>query len=186
MASRLLLSRDRRVAETAEAQEIGFSADDASLTTVADAVEQVLTNSCAWHAWWGGSYATVDEAAEDVSIKLNREFLKQTIGADELNRLGLEVEAGRLPLQDYFIAGQRGGQIRPDLSFEDYRKEVAKVRQAEMGSMDGFGAEIQDAAMAMREAKRRGDPAMMRAALAQLDGMMGGAEVAPGGEWPTP
>ena len=172
MASRLLLSRDRRVAETAEAQEIGFSADDASLTTVADAVEQVLTNSCAWHAWWGGSYATVDEAAEDVSIKLNREFLKQTIGADELNRLGLEVEAGRLPLQDYFIAGQRGGQIRPDLSFEDYRKEVAKVRQAEMGSMDGFGVEIQDAVMAMREAKRRGDLAMMKAAQAQLDSMM--------------
>ena len=173
MAARLLLSRDRRVAETAEAQEIGFSADDASLTTVADAVEQALTNSCAWHAWWGGSYATVDEAAEDVSIKLNREFLKQTIGADELNRLGLEVEAGRLPLQDYFIAGQRGGQIRPDLSFEDYRKELAK-RQAEMSSMngDGFGAEIQDTMMAMKKAKQSGDPAMMKAALAQLDSMM--------------
>lgn len=177
MAARLLLSQERRIAETAESQRIGFSADDASLTTVVDAVEQAMTNACACHAWWAGTYATVDEAAENVSIKLNREFLETQLPADELNRLGLEVEAGRLPSQDYFLNAQRGGRIRPDISFEDYQEELLQVKSDNPGMGDGVPAGLRDIMATMRKAKQSGDQGMMDSALAALDAMMnnGGA-----------
>lgn len=150
MVARLLLSEQRRVAETAEAQRIAFAGDDASLVSVVDAIEQTLTNTCTWQAWWAGTYETVEDAGKDVSVTLNRDFIEAPITADELNRLGLEVDANRLSLRDYFYNAQRGGRVRPDIDFDEYQIELRqqKMAQGAQGANgNGMDVAAEDAAM---------------------------------------
>ncbi len=170
MAARLLLSQERRVAISAESQQVGFAADDASLTTIVDAVEQALTNAMVWHAWWAGpAGSTVADAEKEVSIKLNRDFIQMPMPPDELNRLGIEVDAQRLSRQDYFLAAQRGGLIRADLTYEDYLQELAQ-EQADAGGTNA--TELQASLAALKAARLSGDEQATDDAIASLDALV--------------
>lgn len=122
--ARLLLSDEKRVAETAESQRIAFAGDDATLADVVSAAEAALDEALAWVTWWGGAADSLDDAREITSVKLNREFLAEGMAATDLVQLGLEVDAGRMSKRRLYFLAQRGGLAEPGATWDDELEQI--------------------------------------------------------------
>lgn len=122
--ARLLLSQDKRFAETAESQRIAFAGDDATLGDVVNSAESAVDEALAWMTWWGRAADTLEEARDLTKTRLNRDFLAEKMSVDDLAALGLEVDARRLSSRTYYALAQRGGIARPGVTFEEEQAEI--------------------------------------------------------------
>lgn len=142
--ARLLLADEKRVAETEASQRIAFSGDDATLTDIVSSVEATLDEAMAWCVWWGSLADDLEAAREATGVKLNREFLTQSMTPGDLVQLGLEVDAGRMSRRRLYYLAQRGGLAEPGWTWDDERGQIAEEggdRQSTAPLFADLGAE---------------------------------------------
>jgi hypothetical protein len=135
--ARLLLADEKRVAETEASQRIAFAGDDATLSSVVVRVERTLDDGLAWMAWWARAADTLDEARNETSVTLNREWLAQPLSAADLVQLGLEVDAGRMSTERQYWLAARGGLTEPGVTYEQEQERIAAAPAREPAPVFG-------------------------------------------------
>jgi hypothetical protein len=109
--------RQKRAAETAEATRLRFSADGATLTTIAQTLGDGLAKALRWTAEWAGLDAS------GVSLALNKDFLPEALSADDL-RARLQLwQSGAIAFDDLVAELKRGEVVDADRSAEAIRAE---------------------------------------------------------------
>lgn len=126
------LNRDKRTAETAEAKRLDATAENATLATTAQGLDDAVNWAWKHHAWYLGRDP---ETAPEVT--LNRDFESVAMSSQVMSAWISGVEKAGIPAWVLLEAWQRGGQI-PDgvdideLSLEMEVDRVAKEEQARM------------------------------------------------------
>ncbi|MDH3595875.1 MAG: DUF4055 domain-containing protein [Rhodospirillales bacterium] len=109
--------RQKRAAETAEATRLRFSADGATLTTIAQTLGDGLAKALRWTAEWAG----LDSSA--VSLALNKDFLPEALSADDL-RARLQLwQSGAIAFDDLVAELKRGEVVDADRSAAEIQAE---------------------------------------------------------------
>lgn len=109
--------RQKQGAETAEAHRLRFSADGATLTTIARTVGEGLTQALKWTAQWAGL------SDLGVSVQMNREFLPETFEAADLLALLELWQGGAIGHDDVVASLKRGELLAAGRSAEAIRQE---------------------------------------------------------------
>ena len=109
-----------RAAETARIEQSGESA---TLSTVANSVEQALTMALQLARRW-------QDAPEDVSVKLNRDFLDVQLAAGDIKVLLESFLAGGISLDTFLYNLKKGEKLPKDIDIED---EKALIENRELG-----------------------------------------------------
>lgn len=126
------LSTDTRAAETAEAKRLDASAENATLATAAQAIEDAANQALEIHAWYVGI-----EKAGAPTVSISKDFEDNTLAADIMTAyVGAVANAG-LPVRLMLDAWQQGGRIGPDVDLDELEAEMtvnqaAKDAHAEM------------------------------------------------------
>jgi len=116
------LSRETRAAETAEAKRLDATAENSTLATAAQGIEDALNLAWSHHAWY--------EGVEDVnapSLTLNRDFDRVTLDAAYIGAIGALVGQG-LPVREAVRILSKGGAI--PTTAEDELDQLALEWQA--------------------------------------------------------
>ena len=109
--------RQKQGAETAEAHRLRFSADGATLATIAQTVGDGLTRALKWTAAWAGLPSDV------ISVRMNQEFLPESFEASDLLALLELWQGGAIGHDDVLAALKRGEVVAPDRGVEEIRSE---------------------------------------------------------------
>ena len=109
--------RQKQGAETAEAHRLRFSADGATLTTIAETVGEGLTQALRWTAEWSGLPSI------DVSVQMNQDFLPDSLGAQELIALLELWQGGAIGHEDVVATLKRVEVVAPGRNAEEIRAE---------------------------------------------------------------
>jgi len=131
LGGRLLLEEaNAKNAETATSARLRYSAEAASLRTIAGAVAAALTRALRWHVWWT---STGEALPLSVEVRLSDEFFQVRASADEVRAALLAVQAEQMSFKSFFAFLQRGGWARPGVTVEQERAEI-------LGQGSGGGA----------------------------------------------
>ena len=144
------LAGDTRQAETAEAKRLDATAENATLSTGAQGVDDAMNQ--AWkHVCW---FMDIESSGVPV-IKLNRDFESVAMDPTTMAVYVAAVDKAGFPIRLLLEAWQLGGRIPPDVDLDELELEMAAVlaakeeaereareeRAAAMG--DGGGASLQ-------------------------------------------
>lgn len=113
--------------ESAEAARIRISGENSLLMGIVSTIEQVLNIALTFAAKW----ATM-QGDENVMVKLNRDFIDQSLDAQALTGLLEAVQAGKLSLEDFLFSLQQAEMLRPDT---DIVAEAHKLRNVDKPDM---------------------------------------------------
>lgn len=110
----------RKGVEAAETARIRTAGEDSLLMGIVSAVEQTV-NSALWFAaaWMG--------ASDDIVVKLNRDFIDQTLDPQTLTGLVAAYQAGMITLESFLYSLQQAEMLPPETAIED---EAAALREA--------------------------------------------------------
>lgn len=118
------LQSDTRAAETAEAKRLDASAENATLATAAQGIEDAVNLALEVHAWYVGI-----PKAQAPTVQLSRDFENTVMAADVMTAYAYAVEKAGLPLRVLLDSFQRGGRIPADANLDDMELEaVANAR----------------------------------------------------------
>jgi hypothetical protein len=109
-----------RAAETARIEQSGESA---TLSTVANSVESALTLALKISAMWQGS-------SEDVSVKINRDFLDTSLAAQDLTALLQTYMSGGISLDSFLYNLKKGEKLPKGQTVDD---EKLAIEGGELG-----------------------------------------------------
>jgi hypothetical protein len=129
------MSRDTRAAETAEAKRLDSAAEDSTLATAGQAVDDAANQAWVDHCWFLGI-----DAAEAPTVTLNRDFEGATLSPQMVNALSAMVREG-MPVMLALQVMQAGGLVPPDADLEALEQDWMATQSA-----------AQDAAEARAEA----------------------------------
>jgi Domain of unknown function (DUF4055) len=111
----------RKGVEAAETARIRISGENSLLISVCEAIEESLTAALQCAANWLG-------ATGEVSIKINREFIGNSIEPQALQALVAAFQAGAYSLDSFLFALQRSDFIPPDVDLtEEAKKTIAEA-----------------------------------------------------------
>ena len=114
-----MLQNTTKGVKAAETARIESSGESATLSTIANACEALLTQLLQWAAAWEGS-------DDEVSIKLNRDFLDTKLDPQALTALLALWQGGGISL-DTFLHNMQKGEILPkDTDIEDEKELIAE------------------------------------------------------------
>ncbi|MCP5079127.1 MAG: DUF4055 domain-containing protein [Psychromonas sp.] len=102
--------------KAAETARIEASGESATLSTIANSCEALLTQALTWASEWEGGKG-------EVSIKLNRDFLDTTLTPQELTALLQTWQGGGMSL-DTFLNNLQQGEILPKGATIEEEKEL--------------------------------------------------------------
>jgi hypothetical protein len=123
------LQTDTRAAETAEAKRLDSSAENASLATLAQRLDDSLNTAWSLHAWFEG----LDEAQAPV-VTLSRDY-ESTGMPPELMRAWVDaVTKAGLPVRLLLTAMQARGLIASDVDLDQIEAEMLAERAAQHAS----------------------------------------------------
>lgn len=133
------LQTDTRAAETAEAKRLDASAENSTLATAAQAIEDAVNLAWEYHAWFEGLERTTAPV-----LTINRDFDSTTMQPDLLTAYVNAIVNAGLPVRILTEAMQKGGLIGPDEDLDDLDAEVMAnaaaaeeaKRQAEQDKLD--------------------------------------------------
>ena len=109
-----------RAAETARIEQSGESA---TLSTIANSVESALTIALKIAAMWQG-------ASDDVTVKLNRDFLDTSLAAQDLTALLQAYMGGAISLDTFLYNLKKGEKLPKDRTVEE---EKGMIENRELG-----------------------------------------------------
>jgi hypothetical protein len=82
----------------------------------------------------------VTTAEGDIEVTLNRDFIDATLSAQEITTIVAAWQAGSMRNEDLFWNLQRGGIVKPNITFDEFQKVLDEEKV------------VKDAAMATRKA----------------------------------
>lgn len=120
------LQTDTRAAETAEAKRLDASAENSTLATAAQGIEDAVNTALEHHAWYLG----IEKKSAPV-LTINRDFESTTMQADMLTAYVNAVANAGLPVRILTNAMQKGGLIGPDEDLDALDAEVMANAEAQ-------------------------------------------------------
>lgn len=119
MLGMAFLSGDTRQAETAEAKRLDATAENSTLATAAQGIEDAVNSASEHHAWYMG----IEKAGAPV-IKISRDYESTTMQADMLTAYIKAVADAGLPPRLLLQAMVDGGLLPPDTNIEEIEMEI--------------------------------------------------------------
>lgn len=119
------LTQDTRAAETAEAKRLDAAAENATLATAAQGIEDAVNLALEFHAWYLG----IDKAGSPV-LTLSRDYEDTSIDATIMTAYVNAVEKAGLPVRLLLEAWQQGGRIASDEDLDALEMEIMANQQA--------------------------------------------------------
>lgn len=120
------LTPDTRAAETAEAKRIDATAQNATLATASQGIEDALNLAFEFHAWYLG----IEKAGAPVAT-LSRDFESAAIAADIMTAYVQAVASAGLPPRLLLDAWQQGGRIAQEVDLDALEMEMMAGKAAE-------------------------------------------------------
>lgn len=117
---------DTRAAETAEAKRIDSTAQNSTLATAAQAVDDAVNSAFSWHAWYLG----IEDDGAPV-FTLNRDFESTAMSPDVMRAYVQAVKDASFPVRLLLEAWQQGGRIPADADLDAIELEMMAGRMAE-------------------------------------------------------
>jgi hypothetical protein len=137
------LVRDTRAAETAEAKKLDRTAENSTLATAADGIEDALDNAATLHCLYLGM-----PNAEAFTVALNRDFDAQTLDPAAMVAYVTAVKDAGLPVRLLLEAWQQGGRIPLTADLDRLELEMLAAadaaREAEQMAREQAAADAQD------------------------------------------
>ena len=119
-----LLEGQTRTDETATAVIMRHSGDHATLRTVAQEVEQGLTQALRWHAWWVGTEAT--PADVEALVELNKDFVNIRATPQEVQVWLTAMQSGAISFETFYRNIREGELTRPGVDAEEERRQIER------------------------------------------------------------
>jgi hypothetical protein len=120
------LSSDTRQAETAEAKRLDATAENATLATAAQGIDDAVNEASIIHAWYYGI-----EQDQAMTFSLNRDFESTAMDAQTMGAYVKAVKDAGLPPRLLLEAWQAGGRIPPEIDLEELEMEIMVNQEAE-------------------------------------------------------
>ena len=137
------LASDTRQVETAEAHRLDATAENATLSTGAQGVDDAMNQTWAHVCWFMGI-----EPSGVPTTQLNRDFESMAMDPATMAVYVAAVEKAGLPIRLLLEAWQLGGRIPPDVDLDDLELQMAAVlaakEEAERESREAQIATMQD------------------------------------------
>ena len=130
------MQTDTRAAETAEAKRLDATAENSTLATAAQGIEDALNLAFEIHAWYLG----IEKVGAPV-ISINREYGDTAMPSDMLTAYAGAVQNAGIPVRLLLEAMQTGGLIGPD---EDLDALELEIIAAERAKADAVAQAAQD------------------------------------------
>jgi hypothetical protein len=108
--------------ETATAIRLRHGAEQATVRTVAESLEQALTLVAQWLGWWQGLEAT--PADVKVTVSLNKEFFALKATPEEVKAALLALQAGEISYETFYERLKQGGWARDGVTAEQERQQI--------------------------------------------------------------
>lgn len=119
------LAPDTRAAETAEAKRLDATAENATLATAAQGIDDAVNLAMQHHGWYLGI------APNQVPVfTLNRDFDNTAMDPDTMRAYVDAVQRAGLPARMLLEAWQQGGRIGPDVDLDELEMEMMAGQQA--------------------------------------------------------
>ena len=131
------LQRDKRAAETAEARAMDAAAENATLATAAQGVEDAFNTALGIHAWYLG---IPDTGAPMMTI--SRDYEHTALAADIMNAYTQAIEKAGLPPRIMLEAFQKGGRIPSDMDLDAVEMEMMAQQAATAEEEAARGPEL--------------------------------------------
>lgn len=136
------LTPEKRAAETAEARRLDAVAENSTLATAAQGIEDAMNMAHVYHAWYLG--IDKDQAPE---LSLSRDFESTTMDAQTMAVYVAAIREAGLPVRLLLDAWQQGGRIPQEVDLDELelemianaearRREREAEREAERERMD--------------------------------------------------
>jgi len=123
LGGRLLLeSSGDGIPETATGARMRYSAEAASLRTIAGAVSAALTRVLRWHVWW----MTMGDIPLDVTANLTDEFFALKATPEEVKAALLLYQSDSISFDTFFDQLQKGGWTREGVTAAQERKDIER------------------------------------------------------------
>jgi len=119
------LASDTRQAETAEAKRLDATAENATLATSAQGIDDAVNKAFEWHAWYMGI-----EKEEAPAFALNRDFESTAMDPPTMLAYVAAVEKTGLPVRLLLEAWQAGGRIPPETDLDELEMEMMAAQAA--------------------------------------------------------
>jgi hypothetical protein len=139
------LQADTRAAETAEAKRLDATAENSTLATAAQGIEDAVNSALEFHAWYLG----IDKAGAPV-LSINRDFESTTLDAPTMLAYAALVRDAGFPMRLVLEAMQAGGRIGPDEDLDALEGEIA----AALAAKQQQEAQAAKDALAMKQQKQ--------------------------------
>ncbi len=120
------LQRDKRAVETAEAKKLDATAENATLATSAQAVDDAANVAWKHHQWYLG-----EDPEMAPTVTLNRDFESTVMSAQVMSAWISGVEKAGIPAWVLLEAWQRGGQLPEGIDVDELTMEMEMGRVAE-------------------------------------------------------
>lgn len=122
-----LLRDQKKAAETAEAQEIQQSGENATLSAISRTISDGLTKALNIAEEWVAS-------RKEASIDLNQDFFSRRMDPAEITAMVAALQAGIIPLDDVLWNLQQGEMLDPSRTLEEAREllDMDAARNAEL------------------------------------------------------
>ena len=139
------LDRDKRAAETAEAKRLDATAENATLATAAQGLDDAESEALRIHAQYLGF-----AKEEAPTVTLNRDFESTVMDAQMMQAWISGVEKAGLPPRILLEAWKAGGQIPEGVDLEELEREMmanqAAKEAAEAAEREERMAQLESAA----------------------------------------
>jgi hypothetical protein len=119
------LTADTRAAETAEAKRLDAAAENATLATAAQGIEDAINLAWEFHCWFLG----IEKDSAPV-VTISRDYEDTSMSSDIMNAYTKAIKEAGLPIRLLLQAWQQGGRIPADANLEEIEMEM----MAEMAS----------------------------------------------------
>lgn len=119
-----LLEDAPTTAETASAVKLRHGGETASLKTVAQGLEQGLSQTLQIAVWWLGTNAKPSDT--EVVVALNKEYLNIRATPQEIQTALTALQAGEMSFETWYALLASGGWAREGVDVEQEQKDIAK------------------------------------------------------------
>lgn len=119
------------VSETAAAVGMRHAGEQATLKTLAQALETGLTLALQWHSWWVGTEET--PADTRAMFELNKDFSTLRMPPEELRALVEALQAKAMSPETFYHNLEEGGLARPGVTFEEEEKDIEPEGEPALG-----------------------------------------------------
>lgn len=113
------LQRDKRAAETAEARAMDAAAENATLATAAQGIEDAFNTALGVHAWYLG----IEDAGAPM-MTVSRDYEHTAMAADIMDSYTKAIKDAGLPVRVMLEAWQKGGRIPSDADLDAMEMEM--------------------------------------------------------------